>query len=136
MNGIDTLLQEQLAYLKLPYLQEHYAALATEAAQKQWLPVDYLARLIDGETQRRQQQSIQRRVAAARFPVVKTLEQFQWSWPKKINRPQVQNLFRLSFLQEHANIVFMGGVGIGIMPGARSCRAGWDLPLYKGPEWL
>ena len=68
MNPTETLLQEQLGYLKLPYLQEHYAALATEAAQKQWLPVDYLARLIDGETQRRRQQSIQRRVAAARFP--------------------------------------------------------------------
>jgi len=132
MNAADTLLQEQLAYLKMPYLQEHYAALATEAAQKQWLPVDYLARLIDGETQRRQQQSIQRRVAAARFPGVKTLEQFLWTWPKKANRAQVQNLFRLAFLEDHTNVIFMGGVGLGkthlaIALGHAACLSGHSV---------
>jgi hypothetical protein len=38
--------------------------------------------------------------------VLKTLEQFNWSWPKKINRPQIQNLFRLAFLENHANEAF------------------------------
>ncbi|MGO8928005.1 MAG: IS21-like element helper ATPase IstB [Limisphaerales bacterium] len=51
--------------------------------------------------------------AAARFPCIKTLDQFDWNWPKKINRTQVQNLFRLAFLPEKANVVFMGGVGLG-----------------------
>ena len=132
MNAPDLLLREQLAYLRLPYLLEHHAALATEAAQKQWLPQDYLARLIDGEAQQRQQQSIQRRVAAARFPGVKTLEQFQWSWPKKINRIQVQNLFRLAFLDDHTNVVFMGGVGLGkshlgVALGHAACLAGHSV---------
>lgn len=113
MNPIDKLLLEQLDYLKLLYLVENYAALAAEAAQKQRGLVDYLASLIDGETQRRKQLSTQRRVLAARFPVIKTLEQFDWSWPKKINRPQVQNLFRLAFLPSHTNVIFVGGVGLG-----------------------
>ena len=94
-------------------VQEHYAALASEAAQKQWTHVDYLARLIEGEAQRRQELAIQRRIAGARFPCIKTLDQFDWNWPKKINRTQVQNLFRLAFLPEKANVVFMGGVGLG-----------------------
>ena len=46
-------------------------------------------------------------------PVIKTLDQFDWNWPKKINRTQVQNLFRLAFLKEKANVIFMGGVGLG-----------------------
>jgi len=58
-----------------------------------------------------------------RVKCVKTLEQFNWTWPKKINRPQVQNLFRLAFLENHANVIFMGGVGLGIMPGTGLCRA-------------
>lgn len=45
--------------------------------------------------------------------MVKTLEQFRWDWPKKINRLQVQNLFRLEFLQQKANVVFLGPVGVG-----------------------
>ena len=113
MNPTETQMGEQLAALKLLALQEHYAALATEAAQKQWTHVDYLARLIDDETRRRQELSIQRRIAAARFPCLKTLNQFDWNWPKKINRTQVQNLFRLAFLPTHTNVIIMGGVGLG-----------------------
>ena len=113
MNVTETRLNEQLGALRLLTIQEHYAALASEAAQKQWTHVDYLARLIEGEAQRRQELAIQRRIAAARFPCIKTLDQFDWSWPKKINRTQVQNLFRLAFLPEKANVVFMGGVGLG-----------------------
>jgi len=113
MNVTETRLNEQLGALRLLTIQEHYAALASEAAQKQWTHVDYLARLIEGEAQRRQELAIQRRIAAARFPCIKTLDQFDWNWPKKINRTQVQNLFRLAFLPEKANVVFMGGVGLG-----------------------
>ena len=50
---------------------------------------------------------------AARFPVLKTLNQFCWDWPKKINRLAVQNLFRLEFLAQPANVVFLGTVGLG-----------------------
>ena len=75
--------------------------------------MDYLARLIDSEARRRQQLAIQRRIAAARFPCLKTLDQFDWNWPKKINRTQVQNLFRLAFLKDKTNVIFMGGVGLG-----------------------
>jgi DNA replication protein DnaC len=102
-----------LSALKLVAVAEQYAALATEAAQKQGPQVDYLARLIDSEAQRRHQLAIRRRVAAARFPCLKTLDQFDWNWPKKINRTQVQNLFRVAFLKDKTNVIFMGGVGLG-----------------------
>jgi DNA replication protein DnaC len=113
MNALETRLKEQLTALKLLHLHEHYADLATQAAAKQWTHVDYLARLMEGEAQRRQELTIARRVAAARFPCLKTLDQFNWSWPKKINQAQVQNLFRLSFLENNANVILMGGVGLG-----------------------
>jgi len=106
-------LQEQLQAMRLSYLHEQYAALAAEAAQKHWTHVDYLARLIDGESQTRHQRAVQRRILAARFPTIKLLEDFQWSWPKKINRAQIQNLFRLAFVPDKVNVIFVGGVGIG-----------------------
>ena len=132
MNASETRLTEQLLSLKLASVQEQYAPLATEAAQKQWPHVDYLARLIDGEALRRQELSIQRRLAAARFPCVKTLDQFDWNWPKKINRPQVQNLFRLAFLPDKTNVIFMGGVGLGkshlaCALGYAACLAGHSV---------
>jgi DNA replication protein DnaC len=75
--------------------------------------VDYLAQLAEGETALRENRSIERRVRNARFPVLKTLEDFQWSWPRKINRPQIQNLFRLAFIATHTNVVMIGNVGLG-----------------------
>jgi DNA replication protein DnaC len=106
-------LETHLAALHLHYMREHYLALAKEAAAKQRSHLDYLTRLVEGEAHRREDRSIERRIRCARFPVQKSLEEFQWSWPKKINRIQVQNLFRLAFIDTHTNIILLGGVGLG-----------------------
>jgi len=105
--------QEQLTYLKLPFIREHFEPLARDAAQAHWGHVDYLAGLVEGEALDRQQRAIVRRIRQARFPVIKTLESFQWTWPRKINRLQVQNLFRLKFVEDKANVIILGGVGLG-----------------------
>ena len=109
----DDQLLSHLAYLKLSYFREHHQTLAKEAAEKNSTPLDFLSRLAEGEALRRKDRATQRRIQAARFPVIKTLEQFNWTWPKKINRAQVQNLFRLSFLKDKTNVIFMGGAGLG-----------------------
>ena len=109
----DDQLLTHLRDLKLSYFREHHQALAQEAAAQHWTPLDFLGRLAEGEALGRKDRATQRRLQAARFPVVKTLEQFHWTWPKKVNRAQVQNLFRLAFLKDKANVIFMGGAGLG-----------------------
>ena len=109
MNDIAAL----LSYLKLPYIREHYEPIAQIAARKQWTHVHYLSELIKEESNLKKDRTIQRRIRMARFPVVKTLDLFDWSWPKKINKPQIQNLFRLKFIENQTNVVFIGGVGLG-----------------------
>lgn len=108
-----SLLSQHLDYLKLSFLQQHHLDWARQSAQQQWDHLEYLRRLIEGEYTQRRQRAIERRVQAARFPVIKTLEQFRWDWPRKINRLQVQHLFRLEFLAQKANVVFLGTVGLG-----------------------
>lgn len=109
-KNLQTSLETLLHYLKLSFMQDHYEPLAKQAANDQWSHVDYLTALAQGEAARQHDRSIQRRIRMARFPVLKTLDQFRWSWPKKINRATVQNLFRLKFLEEKANVIFLGGV--------------------------
>lgn len=106
-------LHRNLDYLKLSFVDEYLDDFAKLAAEQHCDHVTFLAQLIEGEAQRRQDRSIERRVRLARFPVRKSLEQFQWNWPKKVNRAQVQNLFRLKFVDDFANVVFIGGVGLG-----------------------
>ncbi len=132
MNHSEKHLAEQLTTLKLVAVQEHYLILANEAAQQQWTHVDFLARLIELEATRRQELTVQRRIATARFPAIKTLDQFDWSWPKKINRTQIQNLFRLAFLPDKTNVIFLGGVGLGkshlaCALGYAACQAGHSV---------
>lgn len=109
----DEQLLTHLLYLKLSYFREYHQPLAKEALEKTWTPLDFLGRLVEGETLRRKDRATQRRIQAARFPVLKTLEQFNWTWPKKINRNHVQSLFRLAFLKDKANVIFLGGAGLG-----------------------
>jgi DNA replication protein DnaC len=99
--------------LKLPFMRENYQALAARAWAKHWPHVDYLNRLARGEAALRRDRSIQRRIRMARFPVIKTLDEFNWTWPKKINRLQVQNHFRLGFIADKSNVIFLGAVGLG-----------------------
>jgi DNA replication protein DnaC len=106
-------LTTHLEYLGLPYMRANYDVLANLAAQKSWSHVDYLAALAEGEAGLRRERSIQRRIRLARFPVIKTLEQFKWSWPTAINRAAVQNLFRLKFIEDKSNIIILGAVGLG-----------------------
>ena len=113
MKPTPSLLHQQLDYLQLPFIKEHHADWAQEAARASRPHLDYLSRLVEGEFQQRHQRTIQRRLRAAHFPVLKTLEQFRWDWPKKINRLQVQDLFRLEFLTQKANAIFLGQVGVG-----------------------
>src|SRR3974390_250463 len=106
-------LDAQLDALYLSHVKAHYQAFATTAAQKQLSHLAYLAELIEGEAARRETRAIERRIKNARFPVLKTMEDFEWSWPKKINRPQIQNLFRLAFVATNTNVVFISTVGLG-----------------------
>ncbi len=112
-SGPGQALEAHLKLLNLSFMQDHFEPLADQAAQRGWSHVDYLSALADGEAALRHDRSIKRRIRLARFPVPKTLEQFRWSWPTAINRAAVQNLFRLKFIEEKANVIFLGGVGLG-----------------------
>jgi DNA replication protein DnaC len=128
----QTQLDVQLQRLHLQYIQSNYQTLARKAAEQQRSYLDYLAQLVEGEFTTREMRSIERRIKNARFPVRKTLDDFQWSWPKKINRLQIQNLFRLDFIGTGTNVVMIGNVGLGkthlsIALGHAACTSGYSV---------
>lgn len=106
-------LDQHLSYLKWPFIAQHYDELAKQAATKQWSHVDSLAALTQGEADLRRDRATHNRIRQARFPVIKTLDQFRWDWPRVINRMQVQNHFSLSFIKDKAKVIYLGGVGLG-----------------------
>ncbi len=128
--------QAKLTALNLPFMRENYQPLAHTAADKHWSHLDYFTELLNGEAAAREDRRVQRCIRQARFPVLKTIDQFDWNWPTKINRPQVQNLFHLDFVAKHANVVFISGVGLGkshLMTalGYAACQRGHSV-LFTG----
>ena len=122
----------QFERLQLSFMREHYPEVLQQAAQEQWMPEDILERLLAGEIQRREDRALQRRLKAARFPFVKTLDDFDWSWPQKINRAQIQHLFHLDWLPQHGNVFFLGGVGLGkthlaLALASHACHRGYGV---------
>src|SRR5258708_9596598 len=125
-------LNKLLLRLQLPYIRANYHELAQTAAEQQCGTLEYWQHLIEGEVARREDKRLAQRIRRARFPLTKTLDQFQWTWPKKINRPQIQNLFRLNFVDQKSNAIFLGGVGLGkthlcIALGHAACVRGYSV---------
>ncbi len=102
-----------LTYLKLTTLQSLCENVAQQAATEKWSYLQFLEVLVREEALQRQQRGRERRVAQAHFPVLKTVEEFDWRWPQSIDDMTVKHLFRFQFIKEHSNIVFLGGVGLG-----------------------
>jgi DNA replication protein DnaC len=74
---------------------------------------DWLPRLLDYEQTERQRRSLVRRLGFARLGAFKPLADFDWQWPKKIDRAAVEELCSLDFLTEIANVVLIGPNGTG-----------------------
>lgn len=110
---VPSQLDTDLTLLGLHFMAEHHSDLANRAVRESLGHIDYLTKLTEGELHLRRDRTTLRRIKNARFPVIKTLDQFSWNWPTTINRMAVQNLLRLQFHKEHANIIFLGSVGLG-----------------------
>ncbi|MGA7278176.1 MAG: IS21-like element helper ATPase IstB [Desulfocapsaceae bacterium] len=132
MNSKPLQLAEQLDYLKLRFMEKNHETQAATAATNGWSHEEYFEHLVRGETDLRWDNAMQRRIRMARFPVIKTLDQFLWNWPEKLNQMQVKHLFRLDFIREKANAILLGGVGLGkthlaTAIGYEACLTGYTV---------
>src|ERR1700758_5299686 len=106
-------LQDNLRSLRLSYLLENAVPAAEHAAGHGSGHLQYLQELIAGEVALRHDRSVQRRIKDARFPVIKTMAGWDWNWPAKINRMQVEHLLELHFIDTCTNVIFAGPTGVG-----------------------
>jgi len=79
-----------------------------DIAGQEW--VGWLLRVEEEERGRR---SLERRIGAAKLGRFKSLADFDWSWASKLDRSHLETLFGLGFIEEQANIVFVGPNGVG-----------------------
>ena len=74
---------------------------------------DWLSWILEIETVERRRRSLERRIRNARSGAFKPMADFNWDWPKKIQRASIEELFSLQFIDEGANVVLLGPNGVG-----------------------
>ena len=87
--------------------------LAAQATRERQPPAEYLAQLVHLEVTGRRERRIQRRLQEARFPMLKTLDAFQFDAQPELDRDAILQLCSGAFVTEAANVVLVGGVGTG-----------------------
>lgn len=97
-------IQERLRRLSLHGLLAHY----NELAEQPWL-----LQICQLEEHERSRRSLERRIRYARIGAFKPMADFDWKWPKKIDRDAIEELFSLSFIDEGINAILLGPNGVG-----------------------
>lgn len=87
--------------------------LVARAMTQRWGPRQLLEQIARSETEDQAQRGLQRRLTQARLGRFKPLADFDWNWPKKIDRPLIEGALTLDFLVEGRNLVLIGSNGLG-----------------------
>jgi len=107
------LLETYLKRLRLPAIGRHYQELARQAAQGN-LPYEaFLLALVEIEAQQREENAHQKRLRMARFPVIKSLDQFDFTAVPSLNKARVLDLTRGDYLDKRENLILLGNSGTG-----------------------
>ena len=108
----ERLLQD-LAELKLTQIAETYREVLDDAARKNTSMLEVLATLIGAEAVARRQRALDRRIRRARLPLRKTLEDYDFTFPKRISTQKVLRLFDCDFVAQNQCAVLIGPTGTG-----------------------
>jgi len=128
MSELVTALQR----LRLTHATAALPKLLEGAHREEWGCEEFLKRLVETELFGREQQKIERRIKAAHFPGLKTLEEFDFTFQTSIKKQVVLHLAHLDFVREHSNVILVGPPGTGkthlsIALGLKACQAGYRV---------
>lgn len=107
------LLEHHLKALKLPTFARDYAGVAAICAQERCDYPAFLLRLAERELIERERKAAERRIKDARFPVVKTIESFDFAAQPSINQQAVRQLLAGDYIGRRENVLLVGNPGTG-----------------------
>lgn len=133
------LLHTNLKKLKLPNVAQHYSRLARQAEQENLTYEQFLVELTSVEVRSREDNARKQRIRQARFPMAKTLEQFEYAAMPSLNKPLILNLAQGGYLSKAENIVLIGNSGTGkshlaTALGMAACAQGKHVCFYTAAE--
>jgi DNA replication protein DnaC len=135
----------ELAYLframKAPAAARALPKLADRARSEEWSYERFLETVLQTEQASRDAHGGEARIKQARFPARKTLEEFDFSFQRSVQKTLLPHLGQLDFLEARDNVVLLGPPGTGkthvaIALGIRACLAGHRVLFATATEWV
>jgi DNA replication protein DnaC len=106
-------LRTRLRALGLLVTAAEFDDLIALATKKRWGLQQLVEHIVDVEEKDRARRGLERRRARSRLERFKPMVDFDWNWPKKIDRPLVESAVRLDFLESSRNVVLVAPQGLG-----------------------
>ena len=134
------LLKHHLKALRLPTIGAEAEKLAAQAAADNADHLTYLLRLCELELLDREKRAAERRLKAARFPTMKTLETFDFTARPSVNKMLVSELARCDYINHRENVLLVGNPGTGkshlaTALAAEACARGYKVRFSAPPNW-
>lgn len=131
-------LRTQLKRLHLHTMAQIFEEEATKAAKSEMSYTAFLTRLIDEEIAAKTDCSVNIRISKARFPMLRTLEEFDFSFQPSLNAARIRELAELGFLSRVENILLIGRPGVGkthlsIGIALKACQARKRVQFIHAP---
>ena len=129
------LLEHHLKQLKLPTFLREYAAVAAVCGRENQPFETFLLQLCERELIERQQRATERRIKAAAFPTLKTIESFDFAQQTGINEALVRELLVGEFIDRNENVLLIGNSGTGkthlaVALGLAACHEGRAVRFF------
>jgi len=130
------LLEHNLRKLRLPTIAKEYPEVAKTCAQERIDYVGYLLRLTENELIDRERRASERRIKSAKFPIIKTLDEFDFGVQPTLNEPLIRELIRGEYILRKENILLLGNPGTGkthlaTALGFSACQRGQNVRFYS-----
>jgi len=131
----ELLLRHHLKALRLPIFLSDYPKVANQCATDKADYATFLLRLAELELIERERKGTERRIKAARFPALKTLDEFDFLATPSLNKKQVLELARCEWIDQKQTAIFLGNPGVGkshlcIGLGMAACQRGYGVRFY------
>jgi DNA replication protein DnaC len=133
------LMETYLKKLRLPSVAQHYRKMASQAAQNNLTHEQFLLALLEQQVQSQEENTRKARIKQARFPMPKTLEQFNFSALPNLNKALILKLAQGEYLSKFENIVLAGSSGTGkshiaIALGMEACAQAKRVGFYTAAD--